>query len=134
VTAPSVVPRRVAPSLAPRARRPVDLAAAVGSRAERRRRRIETLLDRGWYAAVRWAFETVAGLPGPDGARPTNLDRYNAATFLAEVRGEYAPARVAIEPESNVVVAFGALTGPVVGEEERDALPHVSAPEARYPS
>jgi hypothetical protein len=49
---------------------------------------IKALSDRGWLAAMRWACETAEGLPGPDGTRPTNLDRYNVATFLAKLRGE----------------------------------------------
>jgi hypothetical protein len=92
---------------------------------------VQALSDRGWLAAMRWACETAEGLPGPDGTRPTNLDRYNAATFLAKLRGEYAPAKVAVKEETDtrVVVAFASLCGRVEGEDDAPTLPHVLAPD-----
>jgi hypothetical protein len=92
---------------------------------------IKALCDRGWLAAMRWACETAEGRPGPDGTRPTNLDRYNAATFLAKLRGEYAPAKLAVkaEDETRVVVFRGFLGSSVPGEGDRSPMPHVLAPD-----
>jgi hypothetical protein len=95
---------------------------------------LRAMSDRAWRAVMRWVWETAEGLPGPDGMPPTNLDRLGVAHFLAKLRGEYAPAKVAVKAEGiepEVLVAFAALSGPVEGEDDPLDLPHVAATAPR---
>jgi hypothetical protein len=114
------------------ARQAADLEARSEAEETSVEETIKSLSDRGWIAVMRWACEAAEGLAGPDGTRPTNLDRYNAATFLAKLRGEYAPAKLAVkaEEERSVVVAFRGFSVPV--EDDAPALPHVAAPDGAY--
>jgi hypothetical protein len=63
----------------------------------------------------------------------SNFDVLGAMGFLAKLRGEYAPAKVAVkeEREITVIAAFTGMAGSIPGEEcEYEPLPHVVAPDA----
>jgi hypothetical protein len=100
---------------------------------EEERQTVRAMSERGWRASVRWACEVAEGKPGADGKPPTNLDRHNAATFLARVRGEYAPARVEVATTAAVVFR-GFRPGRVLDAEAPvPALPAPPAPAAPSP-